>query len=110
VAEAPRFEARGRPGLHDAAVLGTPFVNRARVKAGLRDVETAAALARVLDEAEVRWPLLEVRVDREEPRPEALFVGLEQVDRAGSMMATATARDAVATFGIRLAFDGRQRH
>ena len=98
--EPARLEARGRPWLDDAAVVGTDIVPRAGVTTGDADVERRAALAVVPEETPPRRAI----VDDGEPAEKDLavrasehtcLVGFKQMHRARTVVATATAGHAV---------------
>src|SRR4051794_40088237 len=79
VAEPPRLETRGRARLDDAAVVRAVLVDRTRVSARRRYVETRATFSRVLHESEARRLRFEVGVEREEPLAHARLVAFEQM-------------------------------
>ncbi len=108
VPESPRLATCWRAWLDDAAVLRTHFVDRAWVTPRLRNVEASAATAGVLHKPKVRGLILEIRINREESLPKAGLVCLEQMHRSRSVMAAATAFDAVRALGIGLAWEGQE--
>lgn len=110
MAEAPRLEARRRAGFDDATVLWTVLVDRARITSGDGHVETAAAFAAVLHEAETGGLRLELGIELEETLAHALLVALEEMHGARTMMTAAAARDAVAPVGVGLSVDAIERH
>ena len=108
--EASRFKATRRPGLDEAAVFRTSLVDGARETIRDRNIERAAPMTRVLNEAPPRWAMVEHRVFGQQIRAKTLVVALKQMHRAGLMVAAATAGHAVIAIRVGHARDRGQKH
>ena len=108
--EASRFKATRRPGLDEAAVFRTPLVDGAGVTIRDRNIERAAPMTRVLNEAPTRRTMVEHRVFGQQIRAETIVVALQQVHRAWLMVAAATAGHAVIAIRVGHARDRGQKH
>jgi hypothetical protein len=76
------------------------FVDGAREVAGDADVEGSAAGPPVAHEPPPWASTIELGVALQKNAPHPRVVALEQVDRAGGVVAAASARDAIAAVGI----------
>src|SRR5580692_151182 len=94
MSEAPSLQAGRGPRLDQTAVVGADVVDAARVKAWHRDVERAAPVARVRDETPAGRAIVEHREAPQDllsvrPGAHARLVGVEQMNRARSVVAAA---------------------